>query len=74
MPVHNCRKKLSWIWRKEYIYLLLIFCSFFLWNVLVVRAQYLPSGAELDYGCLAEITLTQYEIILYNVQPQILMI
>jgi hypothetical protein len=44
-----------------YIYLLLIFSSFFLWKVLVARAQYLLSGAELDEGCLAEITWIQQE-------------
>jgi hypothetical protein len=38
-----------------YIFLLLIFCSFFLWKVLIATAQYLLTGAELDYDPLAEI-------------------
>jgi hypothetical protein len=43
------------------MYLLLIFRSFFVWKVLMARAQYLLSVAELDDGCLAEITWTQQE-------------
>ena len=44
-----------------YIFHLLIFSSLFLGKLLVARAQYLLSGAELDDGCLGIINWTQEE-------------
>jgi hypothetical protein len=40
----------------KYIYIL-IFCSFFLWKVLIARAQCLLFDAELGDGSLVEINL-----------------
>jgi len=58
----------------EYIHIIrhLIFYSFFLWKMLLGRAQYLLSGAELDDGSLTEINFVSTEKrVLYNLQPQI---
>jgi hypothetical protein len=58
----------------EYIHIirLLIFCSFFLWKMLLTGAQYLLSGAESDDGSLTEINFESTEKrVLYHIQPQI---
>jgi len=54
----------------ENIFILLTFCSFFLWKMLLARAQYLLSSAKIDKGSLTEINFdsTRKKILrLYNV-------
>jgi hypothetical protein len=58
---HGSGERNIYIYIYIFFFFHLIFSSFFLWKVLVARAQYLLSVAELDEGCVPEITWTQQE-------------
>ena len=72
ITVLHCKNVLSWNWRIYTYNSSFNFCGFFLWKMLLARAQYLLSGAELDDGLLTEINFDSTgKRMLYNIQPQI---